>query len=123
MRINDPNVAERVALAMSDSHTRRIISVTLASAKSANDLSEELTLPLRSIYRYVEEMCELGLLTGERQALIDSGGKYTLYRSTVKSVTVSFEGDRVEVDLIPNEDVVGRFMRLWSSLGGRQFQQ
>lgn len=123
MRINDPKIAERVALAMSDSHTRRIISVTVARPKSANDLSEELSLPLRSVYRYVEDMCELGLLTGERQALIDSGGKYTLYRSTVKSVTVSFEGNRVEVDLIPNEDVIGRFMRLWASLGGRQLQQ
>jgi hypothetical protein len=123
MRINDPKMAERVALAMSDSHTRKIISTTVAKAKSANDLSEELSLPLRSVYRYVEEMCELGLLTGERQALIESGGKYTLYRSMVKSVTVSFEGNRVEVDLIPNEDIIGRFMRLWASLGGRQLQQ
>lgn len=120
MRINDPVIAEKITMAISDMHARRIISASIPRAKSANELADELAIPLRSIYRYIEELCNMGLLAGERQELIDSGGKYMLYRSLVKSVTVQFGTDGLDVDLIPNEDIVGKFMRLWASLGRHQ---
>lgn len=101
----------------SDSHSRKIIASTLDKAKSAVELSEELALPMRSIYRYVEELLDLGLLTVEHAGVIDSGGKRMFYRSMVKSITVRYEGDILEVDLIPNEGILGRFMRFWSYMG------
>ncbi|WP_309492417.1 helix-turn-helix domain-containing protein [Candidatus Hecatella orcuttiae] len=113
MQINDPAMKERVAKAVSDRHVREIVSATIARAKSASELSGELGIPVRSVYRYLEELSSLGLLTGERSVLMNSGGRYTLYRSMVKSVTVKYGGGSLEVDLVPNEDLLDRFMRFW----------
>lgn len=102
---------------MSDRDVRRILLATVEEARAATDLFEELGIPLRTVYRHLEELKKLGLVTGERSALLDGGGKYVLYRSMVKSITVRYEGDMPEVDLVPNEGILGRFMRFWSYMG------
>lgn len=119
MRVNDLTTSQKLVEIMSDLQVRRLVSATIAKAKSAAELSEELTIPIRSIYRYIEQLCELGLLCSERSALISKGGKYTLYRSLVKTVTVIYDGDKIEVDLIPNEGLLGKFMRFWTYMGRR----
>lgn len=43
-----------------------------------------------------------------------------LYRSMVKTVMIKYEGNVFEVDLLPNEGILGRFMRFWSYMGGRR---
>lgn len=119
MRISDPAVTERVAKALTNSDARKIVFATIAKAKSAVELSTELELPVRSVYRYLEELCMLGLLIVERWALIDSGGKYALYRSMIKSVAIKYDSaDNIfEVDLLPNEGILEKFMRFWSYMG------
>jgi len=42
-----------------------------------------------------------------------------LYRSSFRSVTVKFESGSIEVDAIPNRDVVEKALRLFYSLRGR----
>ncbi len=117
MRINNSALRESVATAMSDSNLCRIISTTIAKAKSSTELSAELGTPVRSIYRYVKGLSELGLLTVESCSFPDRGGKYDLYRSMVRSVTVKYEGSTLEVDLVPNEGILERFMRFWTYMG------
>lgn len=116
--IQDANSKEELAKAFSDSTVRRIVAATLHDSKSANDLSEMLDLPHRSLYRYLDELCKLGILAKERMVVLGSGGKYVLYRSMVKSVTLRYESDGLEVDLIPNEKILDRFLRFWSYMRG-----
>lgn len=103
-----------------EADARRVLHVTVTKPKSVLEISEELAIPVRSVYRHVNDLCDLGLLTSERRILIDSGGKYALYRSMVKSVTFTYEseGNLLEVDLIPNENLLEKFMRFWSYMGG-----
>jgi len=103
---------KKVAEAMSNERVRKILSATIAKAKSVRELKQELGIPLRSLYRYIYKLRSLGLLVEERYVLRDTGGKYVLYRSTVKTVTVKYTGDILEVELTPNEDIIDRF---WSS--------
>jgi predicted transcriptional regulator len=109
---------EELAKAFSDSNVRRIVAATLHEPKSANQLSALLNLPNRSLYRYVDELCKLGVLAKERMVVRESGGKYVLYRSMVKSITLKYETDGLEVDLIPNEKILERFLRFWSYMRG-----
>jgi predicted transcriptional regulator len=117
MRINDPALKENLAKSMSDSHLRRILSATVVKAKSGAELSAELGIPVRSLYRYIKDLSELGLLTVERSSFPHGGGKFDLYRSMVRSVTVKYEGNTVEIDLLPNEGILERFMRFWTYMG------
>jgi transcription initiation factor IIE alpha subunit len=117
MRINDPALKENLVKSISDSHLRRILSATIPKAKSSTELSAELRIPVRSLYRYIKDLSELGLLTVERSSFPHGGGKYDLYRSMVRSVTVKYEGNSVEIDLLPNEGILERFMRFWTYMG------
>ncbi len=117
MRINDPALRESITVAISNPDLRRIISATIFKAKSANELSAELRIPPRSIYRYIKQLSMLGIITGQSWSFLDGGGKYVLYRSMVKSVTAMYEAGSLEVDLLPNEGILDRFMRFWTYMG------
>ena len=119
MHVKDQALIDKMVRTLSDPGVRKVLSATVVSAKSATNLSEELGIPVRSIYRYISDLSELGLLTGERGMLIDTGGKYVLYRSMVKSLTFLYnsERDSLDVDIIPNENILGKFMRFWSYMG------
>ena len=119
MHIKDREIIEKMIRTITDAGVRRVSVSTVALPKSAANLSDELGIPIRSVYRYIADLCELGLLTGESSILIESGGKSVLYRSMVKTVTFVYNGEKdvFEVDLIPNENILGKFMRFWSYIG------
>lgn len=116
MRVHDAALKEKLAEAAADPNLRRAVSATIEKAKSVTELSAELGIPVRSVYRYIRDLSELGLLTAEKWRFLHGGGKYALYRSMVKSVTVRY-GSILEVDLVPNEGILDRFMRFWSYMG------
>lgn len=72
-------------------------------------------MPSRSVYRYISDLCEVGLLARDRNILIDGGGKCVLYRSMVKSVGFRYDPVRnaVEVNLIPNDTILDKFLNFW----------
>jgi len=116
MQINDPLQKEKIVKIFSESEARMVINATVQAPKSVAQISEELGLPPRSTYRHINELCEVGLLTRDRNILLDGGGKYVLYRSMVKSVSLKYDGNSnsVEVDLIPNDTILDKFFRFWT---------
>lgn len=116
MRIDDADLKEKLAEAAADQDLRKALSATIEKAKSVTELSAELGIPVRTTYRYVGDLCKLGLVTAERWRFLHGGGKYALYRSMVRSIVVTYGSD-LEVDLVPNEGILGRFMRFWSYMG------
>ncbi len=104
---------------LTETDARRILPLTVDSAKSVSDMSRELNLPARSVYRYTEQLKELGLLTTERNVLMTSGGKYSMFRSMVQSVTFVYDvqTNQVDVELIPNRSILDKFLSFWSYLG------
>jgi predicted ArsR family transcriptional regulator len=102
---------------MSDPQLRRIVSATVAKAKPATQIAEELGISTRSVYRHTQNLSELGILTTESWSFLSNGGKEKLYRSMVRAVAIKCEGDDLEVDLQPNEGIMDRFLRFWSYMG------
>lgn len=103
---------------LGDAETRKVMNATIQESKSAAQISEELGLPSRSAYRHISDLCEVGLLARDRNILLHGGGKYVLYRSMVKSVSLRYDSlaDTVEVDLIPNDTILDKFFRFWAYL-------
>lgn len=122
MHIKDRDIIEKMIRSLTDAGVRKVLVSAVATPKSAAQLSEELEIPIRSVYRYITDLSELGLLAAERGALIESGGKSVLYRSMVKSVTFMYnnEEDSFDVNLTPNENILEKFMRFWSYMGAKQ---
>ena len=101
---------------LGESEARRVINATIQTSKSVAQISEELGIPSRTAYRHINDLCEVGLLTRDRNILITGGGKYVLYRSMVKSVELRYDSlaNSVEVDLIPNDTMLDKFLRFWT---------
>ncbi len=114
MRINDPELRERLVVVVSDPQARKIVSSTISRAKSVNELAEELKIPVRGVYRYIDDLNKLGLVTAEHSVLLEGGGKYRSYRSMVRSIIIKYEEDFIDVELIPNEGIQGKFLRFWN---------
>lgn len=121
MHLNNRDMIEKMIRVLSDQGARSVLVFTVTSPKSAAELSEQLGIPIRSTYRHITDLCDLGLLAGERSALIESGGKSVLYRSMVKSVTLEYDNvkDSFDVNLVPNENILDRFVRFWGYMGAK----
>ncbi len=119
MRLHDDNSKDKVLQALADEYSRSILLSTIQKAKSAVELSTEKSIPISTAYRRLHELQEAGLVAVERSVITDDGKKFDLYRSTVKSVAISFNLGATEVELIPNEDMVTKFVRLWGYMRGR----
>jgi len=101
---------------LGEAKARKVINATIQASKSVAQISEELHIPSRTAYRHMNDLCEVGLLTRDRNILIDGGGKYVLYSSMVKSVNLKYDSlaNTVEVDLIPNDTMLDKFLRFWT---------
>ncbi len=114
MDVHDEKAKERVLSALADVYSRNILLSTVTQAKSATDLSRQHNIPLSSAYRRIHELTEAGLISIERSVISDDGKRFDLYRSTIRSIKVFFEEGKVLVELVPNEDVISKFARMWS---------
>jgi len=64
---------------------------------SAQELSEEIDVPIATCYRRIEELVEAGFLKTEGRQLSEDGRRTNVYRRTVDEVTVDLTGDRPKV--------------------------
>jgi len=119
VRLQDETAKDRVLKALADEYSRSIILSTIQNSRSAVELSVEKSIPISTAYRRLHELQEAGLVAVERSVVTEDGKRFDLYRSTVKSVGISFHLGSIEIELIPNEDMVARFVRLWGYMRGQ----
>ncbi len=116
VRVDTEAVKCDVIKAISNTSIRRILVSCCPEAKTVARISTELGLPLSTAYHYVSELAKAGLLSIERIIVTDDGKRYETYRSVIREIRAIIGSDNVVIEILPNEDVVGRFYRLWSSL-------
>ncbi len=73
---------------------------TAHEPKSAQELSDELDIPVTTSYRRVEALTELGLLEDheDQPEFGEAGRTQTLYRRNVKEIIIRFDEDELEVE-------------------------
>jgi len=64
---------------------------------SAQELSDEIEVPIATCYRRIEELVEAGFLKTVGRELSEDGRRTNVYRRTVDEVTVDLTGDRPNV--------------------------
>ena len=116
MQVYDELRKDKIMKILGETEARMVINATVHSSKSVAQISKELKLPSRSAYRHINDLCEVGLITRDRNILLHGGGRYILYRSMVKSVSLRYDSmaNRVDVDLVPNDTILDKFFRFWS---------
>ena len=84
--------------------------------KSAQDLSEELDIPIATSYRRIEELCEYNLLTLEGKELSEEGRRTKVYRRQVDELTVDFGTEAVDLEFKERTEAKNNLVDVWSDL-------
>lgn len=68
------------------------------SARSAQELSEAVEVPIATCYRRIEELVEVGLLKSEGRQMSNKGRRTTVYRRTIDDLSIDLTTEDVELD-------------------------
>ena len=108
----DPVAVLRV---LGNKYNAEILRAT-ATPKSAQELSEELDIPIATSYRRIEELVDTDLLQLEGKELSDEGRRTKVYRRQVDEMTVVFGMDDVELDVKERTEAKNNLVDVWSDL-------
>lgn len=84
--------------------------------KSAQELSEELEIPIATSYRRIEELTEIDLLELSGREFSDEGRRTKVYRRNVNQLEIAFGEESVEVSVEDRQDVDNSLADVWRDL-------
>ena len=84
--------------------------------KSAQELSEELDIPIATSYRRVEELVEMGLLEEEGKEFSEEGRQRTVYRRSVDGFSMKFKQGEVVLEVTERTEAKNKLVDVWNDL-------
>jgi len=100
-RIEDEQRKEAILNIISDKYCRQILNSTMDRPKSAMELSSESKIPISTVYRRIQTLYD-NKLVGVTGLISAEGKKLFLYKSKVKAITSSCNGNEIEIQVVPN---------------------
>ena len=83
--------------------------------RSAQELSDELDIPIATCYRRIDELTEHGLLELHDSVLSEDRRRIKVYRRNVEAVRVAFE-EELAVDVEERSTVTNKLDEAWRNL-------
>lgn len=84
--------------------------------KSAQELSDELEIPIATAYRRIDELRENDLLKLEGKEFSEEGRRTKVYRRQVDEIVVQFGTENVEIDVGERTEAKNNLVDVWSDL-------
>ena len=106
--------SEELIEVLGNKYNTDILSAT-TEPKSAQDLSDELDVPIATCYRRIDELTDADLLTLHDRPLSDEHRRIKVYRRNVDKVEVSFEAG-VSVDIAERSAVKNKLDDVWRTM-------
>ncbi len=100
-KVEDDSRKEAILNIMSDKYCREILLITMDKPMSAMEIAIESKIPISTIYRRLQTIHDNKLvrITG---SISEDGKKYFLYKSKVKRISASCNGNDIEISIVPN---------------------
>lgn len=83
--------------------------------RSAQELSDELEIPIATCYRRIDELTEYDLLELHDNILSDDRRRIKVYRRNVESVRIDF-GEELDVNIEERKEVTNTLDEAWRTL-------
>jgi predicted transcriptional regulator len=84
--------------------------------RSAQELSDELDVPIATCYRRIEELTDADLLEHHDRVLSDERRRVNVYRRNIEEVVVDFSEGDVSVNVEERKQVKSRLDEAWRTL-------
>lgn len=105
MEIKDKKRKKAILSALADDEMVKILNSTKNEAKSALVIIKLYDISHSTAYRKIKWLLDNGLLIVEKIIIPEDGKKFSLLRSAVKSVQISYE-DEVKIQITGNVNKV-----------------
>jgi predicted transcriptional regulator len=106
--VERPRFRRAILEALADEEMVKIMDCATYSPTSVNDVIKQTGISHSTAYRKIKWMLEEGLLFTEKIDITHDGKKYSLFRSTLKSVSTKYEHGKISVELEYNVNVLER---------------
>ncbi|MEF8779249.1 MAG: helix-turn-helix domain-containing protein [Haloferacaceae archaeon] len=106
--------SEELIEVLGNKYNTDILSAT-TEPKSAQDLSEELDVPIATCYRRIDELTDAELLELYDRPLSEEHRRVKVYRRNVDQVEIDFR-EGVSVDVTERTEVKNRLDDVWRTL-------
>lgn len=100
---------------LGNKYNAEILSAT-TEPKSAQELSNELGIPIATSYRRIEELTEADLLELTGREFSEEGRRTKVYRRDIEGLEVAFEADDIKVALDERPAVENSLVDVWRDL-------
>ena len=101
-KIEEDDKKQGILEIVSDKYCRAILTTTMEKPKSATEIAAETSIPISTIYRRLQTLHDNKLL-GISGSISEEGKKYFLYKSKVKAISTNFNGNFIEMEIVPNK--------------------
>lgn len=116
MIIHDQKFKEAILSALADKEMLKIMDCVMYRHCSINEIIKETEIPHTTTYRKIKFMLENGLLIIEKIEIRDDGKKFSLFRSTLRSIDVKYEQGQIVIEAEKNVDVLEKTTERFFSL-------
>ena len=103
--------ADEIIEVLGNKYNPEILEAT-AEPKSAQELSEELGVPIATCYRRINELTEANLLELHDQPLSEEHRRIKVYRRRIDEVSIDFR-EGIDVDLQERSDMKNKLDEVW----------
>jgi len=107
--------AQNIIRTLGNKYNIEILGAT-SEPRSAQELSEELDIPIATSYRRIEELSDSGLLADDESKLTDDRRRVSVYRRDVDSLTVTFEENGFSLDIEERSQVKNAIDGVWQRI-------
>jgi predicted ArsR family transcriptional regulator len=105
---------EEIIEVLGNKYNPEILDAT-GEPKSAQELSDELDVPIATCYRRINELEETDLLELHDRPLSDEHRRIKVYRRSVDAVEVTFH-DGLDVELEERSEVQNKLDQVWRTM-------
>ena len=98
-KIEDDSKKDALLEIVSDKYCRSILGCVMDKPKSAIEITAETNIPLSTIYRRIQILCDSKLLAVSG-ALSEDGKKFFLYKNKIKSINTGFSEGKIDVEIV-----------------------
>jgi DNA-binding transcriptional ArsR family regulator len=97
-----------ILTALADKEMVKILESATFRPTSVNEVIRDTGISHSTAYRKIKWMLEEGLLFTEKISITDDGKKFSLFRSTLRSIVTKYDQGKMTVQVEYNIDVVER---------------
>jgi len=100
------NTSQKILEELADAESRPILFSSVTNERSAAELSELLHIPLSSVYKKLDKLRQLGLITVARTVMDANRKRVKMYKSNIAEASIHIKNHAPDLEPVPDPILV-----------------